>query len=130
MDLTFPEGVHYLASESYRAGSYWGINNLGIIFTILALFGLIILISSFVKNKGCEEFFILIGTWVFIVFSVLAILEYHSNPIYNTQYLVTVEQYVPYSVIQKDYKIINTKDNIVTLRPFTPVPWEGDKESN
>lgn len=130
MDLNFPEGVHYLASESYQASSCWGINNLGIIFTILALLGLIILISSFVKNKGCEEFFVLIGTWIFIVFGVLAILEYHSNPIYNTQYLVTVEQYVPYSEIQKEYKIVSSKDNIVTLRPLMPVPWEGDKESN
>lgn len=129
MDLNFPEGVHYLASESYQAGSYWGINIGGIIFTILALIGLVIIIGSLIRS-GPDEFFIIIGLWIFILFGVFALLTYHENPIYNTQYLVTIEQYVPYSEIQKEYKIVSTKDNIVTLRPLTPVPWEGDKESN
>ena len=129
MDLNFPEGVHYLASESYQAGSYWGINTGGIIFTILALIGLVIIIGSLIR-LGPDEFFIIIGLWIFILFGVFALLTYHENPIYNTQYLVTIEQYVPYSEIQKEYKIVSSKDNIVTLRPLTPVPWEGDKESN
>lgn len=128
-NIVLPEGVHYLASESYRAGSYWGINIGGIIFTILALIGLVIIIGSLI-HSGPDEFFIVIGLWVFILFGVFALLTYHENPIYNTQYLVTIEQYVPYSEIQKEYKIVSTKDNIVTLRPLTPVPWEGDKESN
>ena len=129
MDLNFPEGVHYLASESYQAGSYWGINTGGIIFTILALIGLVIIIGSLIRS-GPDEFFITLGLWIFIVFGVFALLTYHGNAIYNTQYLVTIEQYVPYSEIQKEYKIVSSKDNIVTLRPLTPVPWEGDKESN
>ena len=128
MDLTFPEGVHFLASESYQASTAWGINVGGIIFTILAIIGLIIFIGGLIHNF--DEFFIMIGLWIFILFGIFAFLTYHSNPIYNTQYLVTVEQYVPYSVIQKDYKIISTKDNIITLRPLTPVPWDENKESN
>ena len=130
MDLTFPEGVHYLASESYKSGTTWGLNAIGVIFTICSIIGLIILIGSFIEYKRPEEIVVVLSGWIFVLFAVLAIVEYHSNPIYNTQYLVTVEQYVPYSVIQKDYKIINTKDNIVTLRPFTPVPWDENKESN
>lgn len=129
MDLNFPEGVHFLASESYQAGTIWGINICGIIFTILALVGLVIIIGSLLIS-GPEDFFIMIGLWIFILFGIFALIAYHSNPIYNTQYLVTIEQYVPYSEIQKEYKIVNTKDNIVTLRPLTPVPWKGDKESN
>ena len=129
MDLNFPEGVHYLASESYWAGSYWGINIGGIIFTILALIGLVIIIGSLIRS-GPDEFFIMIGLWMFILFGIFALLTYHGNAIYNTQYLVTIEQYVPYSEIQKEYKIVSTKDTIVTLRPLEPVPWEGDKESN
>lgn len=129
MDLTFPEGVHYLTSESYQAGTVWGINIGGIIFTILALIGLVIIIGSLICS-GPDEFFIILGLWIFIVFGVFALIAYSANPIYNTQYLVTIEQYVPYSEIQKEYKIISSKDNIVTLRPLTPVPWEGDKESN
>lgn len=130
MDLNFPEGVHYLASESYQAGTAWGINIGGIIFTILALIGLVIVIGSLIHCSGPDEFFIMIGLWIFILFGIFALITYHANPIYNTQYLVTIEQYVPYSEIQKEYKIISSKDNIVTLRPLTPVPWEGDKESD
>ena len=128
MDLNFPEGVHYLASESYQAGSYWGINTGGIIFTILALIGLVIIIGSLIRS-GPDEFFIILGLWIFIMFGVFALIAYCANPIYNTQYLVTIEQYVPYSEIQKEYKIISSKDNIVVLRPLTPVPWEEDKEN-
>ncbi len=128
MDLTFPEGVHFLASESYQAGTTWGINIGGIIFTILALIGLVIVIGSLIC--GPDEFFIMIGLWIFILFGIFALLTYHCNAVYNTQYLVTIEQYVPYSEIQKEYKIVNSKDNIVTLRPLIPVPWEEDKESN
>lgn len=129
MDLNFPEGVHFLASESYQAGTIWGINLWGIIFTILALIGLVIIIGSLICS-GPDDFFIMIGLWIFILFGIFALIAYHSNPIYNTQYLVTIEEYVPYSEIQKEYKIVSSKDNIVTLRPFEPVPWEGDKESS
>ena len=129
MDLNFPEGVHFLTSESYQASTIWGINAGGIIFTILALIGLVIIIGSLIRS-GPDDFFIMIGLWIFILFGIFALIAYHANPIYNTQYLVTIEQYVPYSEIQKEYKIVNTKDNIVTLRPLEPVPWEGDKESN
>lgn len=131
MDLNFPEGVHYLTSESYQAGTTWGINIGGIIFTILALIGLVIVIGSLIRCSGLDaEFFVMIGLWIFILFGIFALITYHANPIYNTQYLVTIEQYVPYSEIQKEYTIVSSKDNIVTLRPLTPVPQEGDKESN
>lgn len=129
MDLNFPEGVHFLTSEAYHAGTYWGINIGGIIFTILAIIGLVIIIGSLI-HSGPDEFFIIIGLWIFILFGIFALIAYGANPIYNTQYLVTIEQYVPYSEIQKEYEIVSSKDNIVTLRPLTPVPWEGDKESN
>lgn len=129
MDLNFPEGVHYLTSESYQAGTTWGINIGGIIFTIVAIIGLAIIIGSLIRS-GPDEFFIIIGLWIFILFGIFALITYHANPIYNTQYLVTIEQYVPYSEIQKEYEIVSSKDNIVTLRPLTPVPWEEDKESN
>ena len=85
MDLNFPEGVHYLASESYQAGSYWGINTGGIIFTILALIGLVIIIGSLIRS-GPDEFFITLGLWIFIVFGVFALLTYHGNAIYNSQF--------------------------------------------
>lgn len=129
MDLNFPEGVHFLTSESYQAGTSWGINIGGIIFTIFAIIGLVIIIGSLIRS-GPDEFFIIIGFWIFILFGIFALIAYGANPIYNTQYLVTIEQYVPYSEIQKEYEIVSSKDNIVTLRPLTPVPWEGDKESN
>lgn len=129
MDLNFPEGVHYLTSKSYQAGTTWGINIGGIIFTIVAIIGLAIIIGSLIRS-GPDEFFIIIGLWIFILFGIFALITYHANPIYNTQYLVTIEQYVPYSEIQKEYEIVSSKDNIVTLRPLTPVPWEEDKESN
>lgn len=129
MDLNFPEGVHFLTSESYQAGTSWGINIGGIIFTILAIIGLVIIIGSLIRS-GPDEFFIIIGLWIFILFGIFALIAYGANPIYNTQYLVTIEQYVPYSEIQKEYEIVSSKDNIVTLRPLEPVPWEEDKESN
>ena len=129
MDLNFPEGVHFLASESYRAGTTWGFNIGGIIFTIFALLGLVIIIRGLISEPD-DELIIISGLIIFIVFGILGLITYHENPIYNTQYLVTIEQYVPYNEIQKEYKIVSTKDNIVTLRPLTPVPWEGDKESN
>ena len=102
MDLNFPEGVHFLTSEAYHAGTYWGINVGGIIFTILAIIGLVIIIGSLI-HSGPDEFFIIIGFWIFILFGLFALIE---------------------------YTIVSSKDNIVTLRPLTPVPWEGDKESN
>ena len=126
--INLPEGVRFLASESYQAGTVWGINIGGIIFTILALVGLVIIIGGLIYNF--DEFLIMIGLWIFILFGVFALIAYHANPIYNTQYLVTIEQYVPYSEIQKEYKIVSSKDNIIVLRPLEPVPWKGDKESN
>lgn len=128
MDLNFPEGVHFLASESYQAGTTWGINIGGIIFTIFALMGLIVIIGSLISEP--DKLIILSGLLMFIAFGLLGLITYHEKPVYNTQYLVTIEEYVPYSEIQKEYKIVSSKDNIVVLRPLEPVPWEGDKESN
>ena len=82
MDLNFPEGIHFLASEAYQAGSTWGINIGGIIFTILAIIGLIICIGGLIHNF--DKFFIMIGLWIFILFGIFALLTYHDNAVYNT----------------------------------------------
>ena len=126
MNIDFPEGVRYLASESYAAGHYWQFTFLGVIFLIISIAGLWLIIHGiFFAEEG--DLFVIAGIYVMIFFGAFSCIQ-NIHITYGTQYLVTTEPYILYSEIQKDYRIIEVKDNIITLRPHEFVPWVGEPD--
>lgn len=121
--IDLPEGVHYLSSEAYIGGREFGLNIDGIIFLVFLVIGVIILC---VGIDDINQGLIGAGLFITIISSAIAIFALCNNPVYYTQYKVTIDNFVPFSVVQKDYRIVKIEENIIYLRPNQPVLWDGE----
>ena len=123
--INLPEGVHYLGYEAYIGNYEFGPNLLGIIFLILLTIGFIIFFFGIYVN---DKETIIAGVFGIILTGIVAIFALCHNPVYYTQYKVTIDNFVPFTVVQKDYKIAKIEENIIYLRPNQPVLWNGESD--
>ena len=118
--VSFPEGVHFLTAEQYVASTHFGLTRTGIFLLVLVLLTLIVIITIRC-DLDVASFVCCIGLLICII---PGFIMASNIPEYNTQFLVQVDKYTSYSEIQKDFRIVSTKDNIIVLRPNIPIPWD------
>ena len=119
--VNFPEGVHLLAAEKYLSNTHFGVTRLGLILVLGCVCALIALALSIHFDFAFLSALSSVALCACVVPCILIGFRVEE---YHTQFLVQIDNYVPYSVIQKDFRIASTKDNIITLRPNNPIPWD------
>ena len=119
--MNFPIGVEYLSSEKFLAATHVGLSSGAIIGFLIGIIGIVFFVIGLKKDI---DFVGITGCGFLVIGFIFGFVSFFLNPVYQTQYLVKIDDDVPYSQIIENYQIVEQRENITILRPIEPLLWE------